>query len=63
MPFGEDDGDSLEMGLKMPSKVDVNLIRGLLWGFLFMLSKEDSAGGMWVSGVLLLEENFVGNRI
>ena len=32
MPFGEDDRESSEMGLKMPSKVDADFIRGLFVG-------------------------------
>ena len=32
MSFGEDDRGSPEMGLKMPSKVDADFIRGLFIG-------------------------------
>ena len=44
MPFGEDDRASSEMGLKMPSKVDVDFIRGLFVGIPVLLFKENSAG-------------------
>ena len=43
MPFGGDDRESSEMGLKMPSKIDANLHMVPL-GFLFMLSEEESVG-------------------
>ena len=32
------------MGLKIPSKTDVDFIRNLFVGFLFLLSEEESAG-------------------
>ena len=45
MPSKEYDGESSEMGLKMPSRVDVDFIRVLLWGFLFLISEEETTGG------------------
>ena len=34
MPFGEDDRGLPEMGVKMPSKVDADFLRGLLVGII-----------------------------
>ena len=44
MPFGKDDRRLSEMGLKMPSKIDDDFMRSLLWGFMFLLYEDESAG-------------------
>ena len=62
-PSREYDGESSEMGLKMPSKVDVNFIRGLFVGILVPDICGGLSWGMWVSVVLLLEKNSMGNRV
>ena len=41
MPFGKDGRRSSEMGLTMPSKVNVDFLRGLFMGILVPVVKED----------------------
>ena len=59
MPFGGDDGESSEMGLKMPSKVDVDFTHGPFRGSCSCYLGR-SPLGKWVSVVLLFEENSGG---
>ena len=63
MSFGEDDRESSEMGLKMPSKLDADFIRGLFVGIPVPVVCEGVHWGVLIFVVFLFEENSIGNRV